>query len=315
MSLSTLDEIRTNVEFTTKETQVSARITEYINLTINEISDFHTWSFLRRKFTITATAEDVKLPRDVDKIGLVRQTDSPVKLRHVPDHLFYKWIPNPTAPGNPRFYRLWEEIGVSTQISSAEKVDIVSDSTSDTQKITIVGTDANDLALVETYTLNGTTTVAGTETFKTVTQVSKSAATVGNITVDGNTSATVFVTLLPEERSPRFKVMSFYPIPTSISILLEYYTRLRELVNDQDVPGIDRKWHYLIREGALAKVYQYKNQENAQIAALRNFQNGLRRMQKEDMRNVDFVPYLKSINKFRETGIFELADDTYVPYF
>lgn len=311
--LSTLEEIRDNIAFTTRETQIDDEIDQYINLTLNEINDYHLWSFLRRKTTFSTVAdqEDYQLPRDVDKIGLLRQTDTPLKLKYVPDNLFYKWIPDPTATGNPKYYRLWEEYGVETQISSAETVNVVSSSTSDGSSVTltVIGTDANGYEIVETYTLNGTTTVSGAKSFTTIRQVSKSSATTGNITVSGNTSATTFVTLLPEERSPRFKRVSLYNIPSSaITMYLEYYTRLRELVNDQDVPAIDRKWHYLIREGALAKVYQYQNKKEDYLATIRVYLTGLERMKKEDVVNVDFIPMLKNTTAAQRIGILEVSD-------
>jgi hypothetical protein len=309
--LSTLEEIRDNIAFTSRETQIDTRIDEYINLVLNEINDFHPWSFLRRKYTLSTvdSQEDYQLRRDVDKIGLIRTTQA--KLIHVPDHLFYKWVPNPTAETTyPNYYRLWEDYGVEIQISTAEKIDIVSDDTADTETVTIVGTDASGYEIVEEYTLSGTTQQAGTKTFTTIRQVSKSGETVGNIEVDGNTSGTVFVTLLPEERSPRFKRISFYPIPSAddTSVYIEYFTRLRELVNDQDVPAIDRKWHYLLREGGLAKVYQYQNKENSYIASMRIFMDGLRRMQKEDLLNIDYIPMLKDTYPKLYAGIRELSD-------
>lgn len=329
MGLHTLAEIRGNIEETTRESQISDLIDEFINLTIQEINDpawafegtrkagyNHLWRANRRKYTLSTvdSQEDYQLPRDVDKIGLIRTTQA--KLLHVPDHLFYKWIPNPTAETTyPRYYRLWENYGVSTQISTAEKVDVVSDSASDTtQTITIVGTDANGYRLVETYTLAGLTPDTGAETFTTITQVSKSAATVGNITVDGNTSATVFVILLPEERSPRFKRVSFYPIPstTDTSIYIEYYTRFRSLVNDSDVPNFDEKWHWVIRQGALAKVYQYQGEakQSTFITTQAIYASGVRSMVHADLLNVDYVPYLKT-SRIREAGITEISDNVY----
>ena len=312
--LSTLKELRDSIAFTCRETQIGSRIDEYINLTLMEINNFHLWSFLRRKTTFDTvdSQESYQLPRDVDKIGLLRNTEQ--KLIHVPDELFYKWIPDPTAETTyPRYYRLWEDYGVETQIATAELLDVVSDVVGDDAKVTIVGTDANGYELVETFTLSGTTDQNGAKTFTTIRQVSKEEATVGNVTVTGHTSTTVFVTLLPEERSPRFKQISLYPIASTDSIAhyLEYYARLRELVNDQDVPAIDRKWHYLLREGALAKVYQYKNNDTAYVASQRIFMAGLEKMKREDVLNVDYIPYLQSAGYRRAAGIREVSDGSY----
>lgn len=319
--ISTFHEIRNHVREVTRETsEMDSLIEECINLTINEINDYCLWSFLRRKRIITTTTsqEDYQLPRDVDKIGLVRQTETPIKLRFVPDHLFYKWIPNPTEEGNPKFYRLWEEYGVETQLDADDTIDAVSSSTADSGagfKVTISGLDANGVFQTEVLTLNGTTVVTGSTTFSKIIQVSKSAATTGDITITENSGGTTVVIMKPWERSPRFKRISFYVIPSgAISIYIEYYTRLKELVNGSDVPNLDVKWHWIIREGTLAKIYQYQNKEQSLLVAEGKYQEGLRRMKKEDLINVDYVPYLKDVNLRRRVGIIEVADDSYAPY-
>lgn len=50
-----------------------------------------------------------------------------------------------------------------------------------TQALTFTGTDEYGAALVETITLNGTTSVQGKKAFKSVTQIAISAATIGNV--------------------------------------------------------------------------------------------------------------------------------------
>ena len=258
--------------------------------------------------------EDYQLPRDVDEIGFFRQTTSPVKLTYVPDRLFYKWIPDPTAQGDPRFYRLWEEYGVEIQIASAEKITVTGEA-GDTAAVVVIGTDANGYELIERFTLSGIAAQIGTETFTTIRQVSKSGDT-GNVTIVGQSSSTTFLTLLPEDRSPRFKRVSFYPIPSSaISIYLEYYTQFRHLENDSDVPDFDNKWHWVVRTGALAKVFQYKNDDANTKLSQDNFAAGVRSMVKADISNVDFVPHLKDTTLRRRVGIIEVADDSFAPYF
>lgn len=58
-----------------------------------------------------------------------------------------------------------------------------------TQTATITGTDRNGNTITEAIALNGTTAVAGTKNFKTVTAVSLSAAMAGNFTLGTTTSA------------------------------------------------------------------------------------------------------------------------------
>jgi hypothetical protein len=73
--------------------------------------------------------------------------------------------------------------GVAT-FDVARNVSIVSSSASDTtQTVTVTGTDYYGQTQTARLTINGTTTVNGTKTFKTITQVAVSAAFVGNLSV------------------------------------------------------------------------------------------------------------------------------------
>ena len=256
----------------------------------------------------------------MDKIGLIRQTDSPIHLTYVPDEVFYHFVPNPTAEGNPRFYRLWEEEGVSTSLSTDDTIDVVSSSTSDGSSITVTvsGYDNNGVKVSEEYTLNGTTKVSGSTTFdaRKPIRVSKSADTTGSITVTENSGGTTLVVLGPEERSPRFKVISFYPIPGSaITIYLEYYTRIKMLANDADVSDLGEKWSWLIRLGTMAKVYQYQNKESLFTSTQALYASGVRNMVKADMQNVDYIPYLRSqVRDIRRMGKIVFSSEGYGSY-
>lgn len=328
--MQTRGEIRSNVASTTRETGINNLINDYINITLQEIQnpawafreDFHHyWSFLRRKttFDTVASTEFYQLPRDVDKIGLIRQTTSPSTLKYVTDELFYKLIPNPTATGNPHYYRIWEDEGVATSLTTADTIDVVSSSTSDSSTITlkVVGK-SNGIITSEEYTLNGTTTVTGSTTFDAnyPIRVSKSGQTTGTITVTENSGGTTLVTLGAEERAPRFKVMGMYPIPSSaITMYLEYYTRLRLLNADADVPDIPEQFMFVVRLGTLAKVYQYKDPtSNQTLATLAQYKDAVRAMVQNDMSLPDHFPSLLNHNKTtRRVGIVEIADDIYTP--
>ena len=325
--LSTLYEIRTHLATVTHESQINDLIDEMINLTIMEIQDpawalkghNHLWNSNRRAstFATVASTETYQMKRDFDKMGIIRQTASPVKLKYIPDELFYMYVPNPTATGNPRYYRLWEEFGVSTQLSSNDTISVVSSSTSDTStfKVTIRGLDANSLDVTEVLTLNGTTTVTGSTTFSKILQVSKSGKTTGTITVKAVTATTTLCLIAPEERSPRFKRISLYPIPSSaITISYEYWTRFRQLVNNSDVLDFDEKWHWVVRQGALAKIFQYQNKETdfAQTQVL--YTMGVKSMAEADIQNVDFIPVLRSQHPKYGVGMVELADDVFGLY-
>ena len=325
MSIRTLAEIRGNLKSTTRVTQKDDMIDEFVNLTLQEINNpgwamkgfAHNWSFNRRKhtFATVASTEFYVLPRDLDKVSLIRQTTSPTRLRYVRDDTFYRAIPDPTATGNPRFYRLWEEEGVAVRLATADTITIVSSSTSDDSSISVsvVGYDSDGIKRSESLSMNGTTDVDGAITFVAdrPLRISKSADTTGKITVKETSGDTTLVILGEHERSPRFKVIGLYPIPSSaITMQLEYWTRIRRLEHAESVPDIDNKWIWLIRQGALAKVYQYQNKESDFTIAQSVFRNGVKAMVKADMSYPDEIPSLKKKGR-AGPGILELSDEKF----
>lgn len=301
-TLITLKQIRDNIASATRETQVGSLIDTFINLSLQQIHNYHTWTWLRRKqtFDTVASQEDYNLDEEVDRIAVLRQRTSPTRLVYVPDELFYKLEPDPesTSASTPRYYRLWEETGFSTNLSSADTLIVVSSSTSDGSAFTvrITGRDSNGLVVTETVTLNGTTNVTTSTSFaaSSLMSVSKSAVTTGTITLSRTTGGTVLSRLAPNDVAPRFKRLSLFPIPSDvITMYLEYYERLRPLVNDTDIAQMNSQWVWVAREGALAKMWTYKQNEAASALSQRNFEQGLAQMKVADSLNSDYVPVLE----------------------
>lgn len=305
--------LRNRIATDTRETQINATIEDYLNLTLQEIQSpawafeqaglkgfDHKWSFNRRKTTLAtvASTENYQLPRDLDDIGLIRQTSSPQKINFIPDDLFYEYLPNPTATGNPKWYRIWEQEGVEVRLSADDTIEVLSSSASDTaQTVRIVGKDANGLVRTESLTLSGTTAVAGAITYNSgdVLRISKSADTIGIITVRKATADVTLVLLAPTETAARFKVISFYPIPSSaITLYLEYFTHIRRLEGDNDVPDLAEKWMWLVRVGTMAKVYGYQKSESMFNTTQALFASGVRSMVREDLGNSDYIPVMRS---------------------
>ena len=87
------------------------------------------------------------------------------------------------AAGNATINGASATAGVAT-FDYARAFTVVSSSAGDTsQTVTITGTDYYGQAQTQRLTLNGTTTVTSTKTFKTITQVAVSAALAGNLSV------------------------------------------------------------------------------------------------------------------------------------
>ena len=303
-------ELRDSVLNTTRQpqAQIGDLVNEFINLTIQEINSpswafknpefHHLWSFLRQKttFPTVASTSDYVLAREVDKIAILRQTASPVKLRQLSDETFFRYVPDPTATGNPSYYRIWEASGVATKLGTASTLTVVSDSTSDagSAELTVsISGYVGGIWRTETFALNGTTEVAGSLTFQARELiVTKQKNTTGTITI-ATSGDTTLTTLGPKDRLAKFKVVSLYPIPSSaITMYLEFYTTIPELHNDSDAPIFDEKWHHIIRLGTLSKVYQYLNKEDTFALVHALFTSAVRAMVASDRVNPDFIEYL-----------------------
>ena len=302
MPLITLKNIRDDIASTVRETQISSLLTSFINTTASEMHLFHPWTFLRRKqtFSTVTDQEDYQLDSEVDRIAVLRQISTPTRLIYLPDHVFYQYVVDPENQGSgpPRIYRLWEETGFSTNLAADDTIYVSSSSASDTSTFTVrvVGRNSSGEVVAETLTLNGTSNVTSSTTWDAagLMSISKSAATTGTITCYRTTGATVLSELEPDNLAPRFKRISLYPIPSSaVTMYLEYYERFRHLIHDTDIPQIDSQWTWVLREGALARAWEYKQSEQLSLAHRAIFQQGLLQMRVQDERNVDYVPVLQ----------------------
>jgi hypothetical protein len=308
-----------------QNSQIGSLVNDFINLSLARINypgwayrnnHNHLWTWLKRKNTITATAEDYVLGREVDKIAVVRQISTPTLLKQIPDDVFYDYVPYPQAGGDPRYYRLWEVEGVTTRLTSSGLLDVLSSSTSDAGSaelaVSITGF-INGIQRTETYQLNGTTAVAGSLTFQArEVYVQKQKNTTGTITVRRNSDSSSVVVLSPTDRAPKFKVISFYPIPTSTAIYLEYYTNIPSLYNDSDVPAIPEQFHYVVRLGIIAEIYRYLNKEQDLLGAENSFAAAVRAMVAADTSEPDLIEILKPRRSLTPYVYQKLSDDAII---
>ena len=325
MPVATRKQIRDSVLETTQQlaSQIGSLVEDFINISMQEIGSpawvfknerHYLWSWLKRKTTFTATSEDTVLERDIDKIALVRQTDSPVRIVYLPDEIFYRELPNPTESGNPRIYRLWEITGISTKLSTASTITIVSSSALDnTSYKCVVSGYVSGRMQSEEITMNGTTASSGSITFDArEIFISKSANFNGNITIK-DASANTLVIIGPQEISPRFKVMSLWPTPSSTTVYIEYYKKIKELNFDDEMPEFDPKWHHIVRLGALAKTYQHLGRVD-DFAIIQNiYQNAIRGMIQTDSTNPDAISYMRKRDYKEIAGVrLHLSEDVIV---
>jgi len=147
---------------------------------------------------------------------------------------------------------------VRTQPSAAAVVTSVSSSASDTDQTVLVrGIDANGVESTEEETLTGVTGVATTTKFERIIAISKSAVTVGYVTV---TSGSDTLTILPPKLlESRVKLLHLHGVPSAvIAIDIPYIVKPFPLIEDEDYPIIDIA--DLIETGAKADAFRYKRQ-------------------------------------------------------
>ena len=284
-------------------------VNAFINDTIREIGEpgwayaprkerHHLWTWLRKheEFDTVAAQADYVLDREVDKIAGIK-FDNKSALSEVNTDEFMM-IADPTLAGTPRVYLQWSMSGVSTKLATADTIDVVSDSASDAGdadlSVTVWGYSSGILRS-ETYALTGATPVTGSITFDADDiYVSKGKNTTGSITVTENSGSTTLVKLGPTESNPIFKVIKLHRVPNAaLNGDIYYYTRIRELENDSDVPQFDHKWHHVVTKGVVAKIFQHLGKESEKNSAIAFYRSNVRSMIESDQAGPNRIPDLK----------------------
>lgn len=222
------------------------------------------WSFKYRNFTFdtVASQEAYLLPRLVGEVYGLKSSASPYSMSVIREDDFDKYVPNPTSEGNPQFARLFEMVGVDEQPSSASIVTVVSSSTSDTtQKVLVKGLVGSYLD-TEELSLNGTTAVNGAKSFSAIYAVTKSAETVGRVSLTSNAGGVTNVVLGTQDRTVRMRKLRLYPIPSAaVTISVKNFglpPALTQAYEDTEIPN---RWDYVIDQYSFALSLQAKGKE------------------------------------------------------
>lgn len=211
-------------------------------------------------FTTTAGTSDYVLPRNFGKEVYVYESTSKVE---IPGVTMQELISTNSADlyssGDIQRYVIFTK-PVRLQPTSASALSIVSSSASDSsQTIAIKYMDSNGIEIYETVTLTGTTPVATSGSAVEILSISKSAVTVGRITVTANAGAVTVAVLAPADLAYYENVIRFHYTPSSsVTIKMPYIRRPYPLLNDYDQPIIDCA--DVIELGATAMAWRFKRQ-------------------------------------------------------
>jgi hypothetical protein len=217
-------------------------------------------------FDTVASTQDYVLPDDFSKEVSARDTTNGTELSPVDFEELVRYYPDAVADaGTVERYVILEDT-VKAQPTSASTISVVSSSASDTTQTILIRGISSGVETSESVTLTGTTPAVSTNSYTRVKAISKSAVTVGKITLTSNSSAVSIAVMAPKVKESRYKLIKLHYVPSSvITVSLPYITKPLPLTEDNDYPVLDIA--DLIEIGAEADAWRYKRQ-NAKAQAM-----------------------------------------------
>jgi hypothetical protein len=224
-----------------------------------------------------------------------RQWGYPTQMQYMTEQYFRMSAIDDTVKGIPWVYRMWQENMVIGQPLQPSIVSITSSSASDTSGSVVVFGIVSGYPDYDTLTLNGTSTVNGTKSFSSIERVTKSAPTVGRVTVTTN-SANNTVAVLPVGDTTggvMYSKIAIWPLPDAIfPIQVSYYKDPYRLVNDNDIHEMGQEFDEALILMSVAKIkYETGQAEGDSFAAL--YIDEIKSLRRTNMDKPDWNPSLR----------------------
>ena len=256
-----VDNIGTFVQDTS--TAFATLIGIWVNNRYRDIINSYDWEQLYHNQSINTTANtsaysfDENTERLISAIDITN--DNPINIVTEQDFL-QNYSDALDNTGTPDTCFLTSDV-IASQPASGEQLVIKSSSASDTtQTVFIRGITSTGGETYESLTCNGTTSVTATNTYTSVLNLSKSAATVGKITLYDNDESTTRAIMSPETLVSRYKILNLYPIPSgAITVKLRTKRKITPMSQDYDYPVIEDT-EDIIELGGQADAWKYKRQ-------------------------------------------------------
>ena len=258
--ISIVNNIASNIQDTS--TAMSVIIKRYANDVYADILKRVNFQDINNDYsfpTVSGTSDYI-LPRNFGKEVYVYDSTNQLEIKSVSlQELINSNSADLYASGDIQKYIITIK-PVRLQPTSTSTLSIVSSSASDsTQTVAIKYLDSNGIETYETVTLTGTTPVVTSGSAVEVLSISKSASTVGRITVTANAGAVTVAVLAPADLAYFENVVRFHYTPNGVvTIKMPYIRRPYPLFNDYDQPIIDCA--DIIELGATAMAWRYKRQ-------------------------------------------------------
>lgn len=216
-------------------------VDEFIRRNYLRIYDGYLWPESKVRISKASDGSYIILPSEIAQVIKVRYGAGWPAIDVVDESLYFDLSPGifEETATQPAAYSVLTPIGATVLPTVAEKLQVVSSSSSDKGSVFIRGETATGSVFTESVTLNGTTPVAMASTLLIPLTIAKKA-TVGTITVTGYTSGTTYQTLLPaetEKKHIRLMVQpSNFQVATTCLILGKRH--ILPLQADEDTPII-----------------------------------------------------------------------------
>lgn len=300
----------------TNENDLLPKIKDWFNERYNRIYMAFPWEGTIDNYTLTLTAsqKEYVFDRNVYKVWKIfdQKNGRPIPQIDLASEINFNSInldqTGNVQTGDPQRYYLTGKKTVKAAVASAEKVTVVSTSAMDITPacVRIIGL-VNGVRIGENLTLTGTTPVVSANTYDTTQKLQVIVGTIdssrkviyGKVTVTGNTSATVYAQMSPQEFSHEYQWFRVSPTPTSDvsgqpTWLVWHSLPIEFLVDDNDTPIMDCM--DALVEGVFADALRddglTEEADKAEVRFSNKFQELLSAQPQPD-RLEQFVPYNK----------------------
>jgi len=209
-------------------------------------------------FTTVSGTSQYGMPINVLRILNIDDGTANRSLEGISSRQFDKIYPGTTTSGTPRkYYELFKR-GVQKQLTANGTVVVASSSTADDggdYTVRVQGLDANTIWQDEQLELDGTTDVTSTTTFAEIRSVTVTATSgnsiTGTITLSDDGSTTILARIPPSIVFAEHQWIELYPNPDDArSLTVRCIERKQDLINDDDWPQFDDRFHELLILGS-----------------------------------------------------------------
>lgn len=225
-------------------TTTETLIEDAINASIRRLLTSSRWSFMRwprmESFTTTAGVTDYPLKSGMGQMVFLWDNQRKQQVPIIPTREFDGQAidltsPNTSYPAGVIFGPEWP---VSAQPTSPSTLSCVSSQTGDVAvTVFIRGFDTNGDLVEETVTVNGTTPTVTTNTFRSISNVTKTSAWTGTLTITSNSGAVTCLSLVASAYGRSYPTVRFTEPPTGgLVYSFTGFRYPRILTSDNDIP-------------------------------------------------------------------------------